>query len=168
MAGKILRYDFDTLSADGSDNLTQTLRNLLNEYPFLSRRDIIEFQVLDTTKGIAMFPNPSVAILTEKEDVIGHVTQTCAYAFTVVYRTRSTNKEYVKEWLDNLGRWLEKQAINKDDYEYKLERYPALAEGKEFIKIARSTQSYLYGTTEDKADDWAISMQATYRNEFDR
>ena len=84
MAEKILRYDFDTLSADGSDNLTQTLRNLLNEYPFLSSRDIIEFQVLDTTKGIAMFPNPSVAILTEKEDVIGHVTQTCAYAFTVM------------------------------------------------------------------------------------
>ena len=63
MAEKILRYDFDVLSEDGSDNLTQTLRDLLNEYPFLSSRDIIEFQVLDTTKGIAMFPNPSVATL---------------------------------------------------------------------------------------------------------
>jgi hypothetical protein len=154
----IVGYDFDTIKKDGSDNLTQALMELLNSYEGLNDvpSDYIEFQLLDTTKGIAMFPNPSVAILTEQEDIVGHVTQTCAYAFTIVFRTRTTDKEYVKEWLDNLGRWLEET------------EYPALTENKKFLKIARNTQSYLYGTTEDKAEDWAISIQATYRNEFDR
>lgn len=156
MEQKILRYDYDTLSADGSDNLTKTLMELLNSYPELDGE--IEFQLLDTTKGKAMFPNPSVAILTENESVTGHVSQTCAYAFTVVYRTRTTatSKEKIKEWLDNLGRWLEHI------------EYPALAGDMKFEKIARTSQSYLYGETTDKAQDWAISLQATYKNEFDR
>lgn len=162
---KILRYDYDVVSEDGSDNLTATLMDLLNEYPLLPTAQVIEFQLLDTTKGIAMFPNPSVAILTEETDVTGHVTQNCAYAFTVVYRTRATSgKEKVKEWLDNLGRWLEQQEISG----YKIEKYPKLKGDMEFQKIARTTQSYLYGNTEDKAEDWAISLQATYRNEYDK
>lgn len=156
----IIGYDFDTISQDGSDSLTQALIELLNSYPGLTETTVdgITFQVLDATKGIAMYANPSVAILTEKESITGHVSQTCAYAFTVVYRTRigTSGKEKIKEWLDNLGRWIERV------------EYPALSGGREFIKISRTTQGYLYGTTEDKAEDWAISLQATYRNEFDR
>lgn len=154
--GDILRFDYDIVTADGSDNLTQAIMKLLNEFPQLDGE--IEFQTLDTTKGKAMFPNPSVAILLENESVTGHVTQRCAYAFTVVYRTRTTatNKEKIKEWLDNLGRWLEHT------------EYPVLEGEKEFRKIERTSQSYLYGETTDKAQDWAISLQATYTNEFDR
>ena len=161
MEEKILRYDYDTVASDGSDNVTKTLLALLNSYPGMSdgiaNSRNIEFQLLDTNKGIAMFPNPSVAILTEKEDITGHVAQTCAYAFTVVFRTRinASGKEVVKEWLDNLGRWLEKIS------------YPELSFG-EFKKIKRTTQSYKYGESEDKAEDWAISLQATYTNEFDK
>ena len=153
---EIIKYDYDIVTADGSDNLTQAIMKLLNEFPQLDGE--IEFQTLDTTKGKAMFPNPSVAILTENESVTGHVRQMCAYAFTVVYRTRTTatNKEKIKEWLDNLGRWLEHT------------KYPALEGEKEFKKIERTSQSYLYGETTDKAQDWAISLQATYTNEFDR
>lgn len=165
---KIIGYDFDTLSMDGSDNLTQTLMELLNDYPEMQSvpAKYIEFQLLDTTSGIAMFPKPSIAILSERESITGHVKQTCVYGFTIVYRTRSNYqyKESIKEWLDNLGRWLERQEVNGN----KLEEYPALAGDREFIKISRNTQSYPYGTTEDKAEDWAIEIQATYRNEFDR
>jgi hypothetical protein len=167
----ILRYDYDTVSADGSDNLTQTILDLLNQYPALEQTGLdIEFQVLDTVKGIAMFPNPSIAIISEKESVTGHVKQKCAYAFTVVYRTRANagNKIKVKEWLDNLGRWVEKQKVRIADEEYQLHNYPVLSEGKAFDKIERTSQGYLYGNTEDKAEDWAISIQATYFNEYDK
>lgn len=165
---KILRYDFDTLNGDGSDNLTQTLMDLLNAFPILKDRQYIEFQVLDTTKGIAMFPSPSVAILTERESITGLVRQDCVYGFTIVYRTRGTDKEYVKEWLDSLGKWLEQQTIRVDDTEYQLTEYPLLSDGMKFKKISRTTQAYLYGTTEDKAEDWAISIQANYSNEYQK
>lgn len=154
----ILRYDYDTISEDGSDNLTQKLLEILNSYPELELNTHIEFQVLDTNKGIAMFANPSVAVLDERESITGHISQTCAYDFTVVYRTRvnASGKERIKEWLDNLGRWIERI------------EYPALSCGKKFEKISRTMQASLYGTTEDKAEDWSISLQATYTNEFDK
>lgn len=154
---KIVGYDFDVVSADGSDNLTQTIKNLLNEFPEIPFE--VTFQKLGADDGMAMFPNPSVAILTEKESITGHVSQICAYAFTVVRRTKSTRAEYklgIKENLDNLGRWLEQV------------EYPVLEGDKRFIKISRQTQAYLYDTTDDKAEDWAISFQASYTNEFKR
>jgi hypothetical protein len=157
---KIIGFDYDTVSQDGSDNITASLLELLNSYPALEQAPIkqIQFQVLDTTKGIAMFANPNVAIMEEFESITGHVRQTCAYAFTIVYRTRAdaSKKAGIKEWLDNLGRWIEKA------------EYPALAGDRYFKKITRTSQSYLYGTTDDKAEDWSISLQATYHNEFDR
>lgn len=153
---EILGYDYDAIANDGQDNITTALLTILNEYPALMAGEKITFQSLSASGGIAMFANPAVAILTENESVTGHVRQTCAYAFTVVYRTKITNRQYVKEWLDNLGRWIEKQEL------------PLLTDGREFLKIARQTQGYLYNTTDDKAEDWAISLQATYRHEFDR
>lgn len=157
---KVLRYDYDTVSNDGSDNLTRALLELLNSYPGLDEVSVneITFQLLDETKGIAFFANPSVAILTERESITGHVNQTCSYAFTVVYRIKSssTRKERVKEWLDNLGRWLEEV------------EYPNLSEGRSFLKISRLTQGYLYNTSDDKTEDWTLSMQALYQSEFDR
>lgn len=172
MADEIVRYDFDAVSADGSDNLTLTLKALINDYPGLEQTpfDEIEFQRLDTTEGFAMFPTQGVSILTERVDVTAHVKQKCAYPFLVVYRTRqsSSNKERIKEWLDNLGRWLERQSVEIDGETYKLSGYPALAEGMEFDKISRTSQCHLYGTTDDKAEDWAISIQAVYYNEFDK
>jgi len=164
---KILGYDYSMPYADGTDNVTTALRELLNSYPELSTSDEITFSVLDTDSGKAMFPTSSVAILNEIEDVTGHVEQTCVYPFMVIYRVSGlteNRKANVKEWLDNLGRWLEKQEVNGNV----IESYPTLTKGKEFTKIARTSQGYLYNTSEDKVEDWAISIQATYTNEFDR
>lgn len=164
---KILGYDYSMPYADGTDNVTTALRELLNSYPELSASDEITFSVLDTDSGKAMFPASSVAILKEIEDVTGHVAQTCIYPFIVLYRTSGlteNRKAAVKEWLDNLGRWIEKQEVNGN----KLESYPVLSGNREIKKIARTSQSYLYNTNEDKVEDWAISIQAIYTNEFDR
>lgn len=164
---KILGYDYSMPYADGTDNITRALRELLNSYPELSASDEITFSVLNADSGKAMFPISSVAILSEKEDITGHVEQTCVYPFMVIYRTSGlteNRKANVKEWLDNLGRWLEKQEVKGNI----LNNYPALTGDMEFKKIARTSQGYLYNTNEDKVEDWAISIQATYTNEFDR
>lgn len=169
---EIIRYDFDTLAADGNDTVTDTLLNILNEYPGLYQvpSDEITFQILDTVSGIAMFPTPNIAIISEKKDITGHVIQKCVCAFTVVYRTRigAYGKEQIKEWLDNLGRWLDKQPIKIDGVEHVIDAYPKIDDAKTIDIIQRTTQGYLNNTTTDKAEDWAISMQMIYINEFDR
>lgn len=164
---KILRYDYSMPYADGTDNITTALRELLNSYPELSASDEITFSVLNTDSGKAMFPTSSVAVTNEIIDITGHVEQTCAYAFIVLYRTSGlteNRKANVKEWLDNLGKWLERQEVKGNI----LESYPTLSSGMEFKTIARTSQAYLYNTSEDKVEDWGISIQATYKNEFDR
>lgn len=167
---KIVGYDYSIPRADGMDNVTTALRELLNSYPGLSSTDEITFSVLETDSGKAMFPTSSVAILNEKKDITSHVTQTCIYPFLLVYRTSGLSenrKANVKEWLDTLGKWLEKQKVTIDNVEYQLDDYPDLTGDREFTKIARTSQSHLYNTTEDKVEDWAISIQATYKNEYD-
>lgn len=167
---KILGYDLSVPSVDGSDNLTRTLLDLLNEFPALAGEEV-KFQTLAATNGKGMFPTSQAAILSEVDDVTGHVEQKCSYPFLIVSRASGlseSRKAKVKELLDTFGKWLERQPVSVNSTVYKMDVYPALADGMEFLNIQRTSQASLYGTTEDKAEDWAIAIQATYRNEFDR
>lgn len=167
---KIVGYDYTMPYADGTDNVTTALMNLLNSYPGLDENDEITFSTLEVNSGKAMFPVSSVMILSEKKSITGHVTQTCAYPFVLIYRASGISeirKAKIKEWLDNLGRWLSMQPVNINNEVYKLNSYPELSGEREFEKISSTSQGYLYGVTEDKAEDWAISIQATYKNEYD-
>lgn len=166
MAEEILGYDYSLPSADGTDNVTTAIRELLNSYPDL-QGDEIMFSTLDTESSKAMFPLTSVAILREVQDVTAHVSQVCIYPFIIIFRTKAPNENrraFIKEWLDNLGRWLEKQTVNGQ----KLEVYPLLTGDRKFTKFSRQSPAYLYATTEDKTEDWAIEVRAEYTNEFDR
>ena len=160
-----IKYDFD-----GQEVVTTALMNLVNQYPGLSPLDNIEYATLGDSKGKALFPTTGSAIRQEKTDVTGHVEQTCDYPFTVVYRASGlseSRKEKVKEWLDNLGRWLERQAITVNGEDYFLEEYPLLTGNRKFKKIQRVSPSYLDSINEDKAENWIINITATYTNEFD-
>lgn len=166
MAEQALRYDYTMPFADGTDNITQAIRGLVNSYPELPEDDEIAFSMLDVDSGKALFPTSSVVILSEIADITGHVEQTCMYQFLIVYRVSGlteSRKANIKEWLDALGRWLEKQEVNGN----KLEEYPKL-KGMEFKTIARTSQAYLHSANNDKVEDWAISINATYTKEFDR
>ena len=74
----------------------------------------------------------------------------------------------MKEWLDNLGKWLEKKEITISDKKYHLTEYPTLTGERKFLKISRQTPSYLADTTESMAEDWAISITAQYQYEYDK
>lgn len=155
---------------DGQEVISTALMELLNQYPDL-QGEAFQYATLSASKGKAIFPTSGSAIRTEISDITGHVEQTCEYPFIVIYRASGLNesrKEKVKEWLDNLGRWLEKQPIIIGTVEYKLDEYPALTRGRRFDKIQRSSVAFLDSQTEDGAENWAINITATYINEFDK
>lgn len=163
---KPIKYDLS-----GYESITSALLALINLYPALVDGDEIAFSQLEEASGKAIFPISGAVIQTEIEDITGHVTQTCLYPFMVVYRTSALSearKVKVKQWLDDLGKWLEMQPINVSGVDYHLTEYPVLASGQSFVTIVRQTPAYLEGVNKNQSEDWQIYISATYKNEFDR
>ena len=161
-----VRYD-----VDGYDVLTTAICELVNQYPGLTEGDEISFSVLGADRGKALFPVSGAIIETETTSVTGKVRQVCRYPFVVIYRAAGlseTRKAAVKEWLDNLGRWLERQTITAGGESYTLDSYPALKDGRKILSITRQTPAALDSVEENNAENWIISISARYRNEFYR
>ncbi len=161
---KQVKYD-----VDGYDVVTTALRELLNQYPALSEGDEIAFSVLEEYTGKAMFPINGAVIESEKRSVTGKVTEVCLYPFYIIYRAAGLNenrKAAVKEWLDNLGKWLEKKEISVKGNTYKLTEYPPLTGQSKFLSINRQTPAYLDTVNENQSENWAIYISARYQNEY--
>ncbi len=162
MAKKQIRYDID-----GYNVVTTALLELLNQYPELGKGEKITFSDLGEDSGIAMFPANGAVIETDKKNILGKVTEICLYPFHIVYRASglsSKNKADVKEWLDNLGRWLEKEKISANGEEYKLSTYPPLTDNREFLTIARQSPSYLESVNDNQSENWVIYISARYQH----
>ena len=156
---------------DGSEAVSSVLLTLLNTFPGLGTRKVL-FSTLAETSGIGFFPTSGAAILSDTEDITGHVKQVCLYPFTVVYRSAPRSEEQklkVKEFLDTLGKWLERQPVNINGTEYQISAYPTLSSGNRVIKsIGRSNPAHLSAAYQDNVEDWAISATLRYENEFDK
>lgn len=151
---KQVKYD-----VDGYDAVTSALRELINQYPGLSENDEIAFSVLGEDSGKAMFPINGAVIETETKNILGHVKQVCLYPFYVVYRASGlseNNKAKIKEWLDNLGKWLEQT------------EYPALTDGRKFLSIKRQSPAYLDTVNKNQSENWAVYISARYQYEYDK
>ena len=74
----------------------------------------------------------------------------------------------IKEFLDSLGKWLERQQIKINEDTTQLKEYPSLSEGRRVEEIRRQTMAYLDSRTEDNIEDWAIGMNLKYKAEFYR
>lgn len=156
---------------DGYDVITDALMALVNEYPGLLEGERFTFATLDENRGKAMFPQGGAVILEEQADILGRVRQTCQYPFYIIYRAGGLNsdrKRNVKEWLDDLGRWLEGQEISVQGTEYRLEEYPELTSGRRFRTIQRTSVAALNNINNNNTEDWAIAITARYINEFKR
>lgn len=156
---------------DGADAVTKVLLALLNTFPGLGGKKIL-FSTLSETSGIGFFPTSGAALLSNDEDITGHVKQVCSYPFNIVYRAApqaEAQKLRVKEFLDALGRWLELQPITVDGQTYKLTGYPELVSGNRVIKsISRTNPGHLSAAYNDGIEDWIISATLRYENEFDK
>lgn len=161
---KIVKYDID-----GYEAVTAALRELLNQFPGLKDGEEIAFSELQEESGIAMFPISGAIVETEKVTITGKVTEVCLYPFVIVYRASGLSenrKARVKEWLDTLGKWLEQKEIVIDNERYKLNDLPPLTDGRKFLSINRQSPSYMDNESEDKAEDWVVSISARYQYEY--
>lgn len=152
---KEVKYDLD-----GFEAVTSALRELLNQYPKLPAGEEILFSTLGEDRGKAMFPGAGAAIEKEKEDIAGNVTQVCLYPFAVVYRASGLSENrraQIKEWLDDLGRWLER-----------LRDFPTIQDGRKLLSFSRQSPAYLDAINENKAEDWVIPISLRYQNQFER
>ncbi len=138
--------------------------------PGLDGREI-QFSSLSDTSGFGFFPTTGAVLISNEEDITGHVRQVCAYPFTVVYRAALKTQAHrlrVKELLDTLGKWLEMQPVRLGGTDYQLLEYPSIGDGREIKSISRSTPGCLNAPYQDGIEDWAIGLTLRYENEFDK
>lgn len=151
------------------DVITNALVTLVNQYPRLSTGETISFGVLSEDGGISMFPMSGAVIERDAVDILGNHEQICNYPFFVYYRVSGlteNRKVSVKEWLDDLGRWLEKQPITVGETVYTLSAYPALSGSRKFLTIKRTTPASLDSVGKGQEENWAIRLVARYQNNF--
>lgn len=160
------------IDVDGSEAVSSVLLTLLNSFPGLSARQNVLFATLSETSGIGFFPTTGAALQSDTEDITGHVKQVCLYPFSVIYRTAPKTEAQrlrIKEFLDALGKWLERQPVILNGNKCQLAEYPALSPGNRIIKtISRSSPAYLNAAYQDNVEDWLIALRLTYENEFNR
>lgn len=163
---KEVRYD-----VDGYETLTEALMQLCKEFATLTDVGDIYFASLPGDRGRALIPITGAIIETEHKYISGLTSQKCLYPFFVQYKASGLSearRAAAKEWLDNLGRWLEKQTVLIDNVQHRLEKYPALTEGRKLTAIERQTPAYLEEVQENGVELWTIYITAKYRNEFYR
>ena len=120
---KTVKYD-----VDGYDIVTNALKDLLNQYPGLETGEVFKFSTLKEDDGMAFYPVSGAVIAQEKKSVTGKVNQLCNYPFYIVYRTSRDSpnmKADIKEFLDSVGKWLERQTVVIDGGKHRLTSYPS-------------------------------------------
>lgn len=160
------------IDIDGSEAVTTALLDLLNRFPGLKPDERILFSTVPEDGGIGFFPTSGAVYLRNDEDITGHVKQACQYPFSVVYRSGAKSEAQrlrIKEFLDTLGKWLERQPVTVNQSVCQLTKYPALASGnREIQSISRTNPAHLNAAYPDGTEDWVISGALNYKNEFDK
>lgn len=156
---------------DGFEYVTNALMDTINQYPGLLDGEKFEFSVIPNAEGLSVVASSGSFIIDERESITGHVWQTCAYPFMVIYRASGLNQKRkiaAKEWMDKLARWLTRQPVNIDNETYTLAAWPELTEDREIRSITRQTPAYLGSINDDESENWVMDLMIQYKNEFDR
>jgi len=159
------------LDVDGFDYVSVALMDTINKFPGLECDEKFLFSTVLNEDGLAVIPSSGSYITFHRESITGHVRDNCLYPFTVLYRVSGLNEKrkiMAKEWLDTLGRWLERQAVEIDGRVYQMAKWPVLSGDREITEISRTSPAYLGSINEDKSENWVMNMQIQYRNEYDR
>lgn len=157
---------------DGYQVITEAIKDLINGSQIVKdRKEKIVFGECAETKGFSFFASTGAAIYSEQKDITGHVTQICQYPFDILYRainTKESVKMDIQQFVDSLGKWLEKQPCTYGSKQYEvMKEYPSLTDGRIIKSIKRDTPCFYSGVTEKKVEDWVISLTVKYTNEFE-
>ena len=153
--------------ATGYEQIKKAVKDLLNQFPGLNGQTIY-FEQLGEESGIAFSADAGALVMSEKRSITDHIVQNCQFPCLVVYRastTREFQKLNVANFLDTLGKWICKEAVEIGGVEYRLSAYPQLSDGR---KITRITRNNTYGTVpnENGSQDWILPVSLQYTNEF--
>ena len=155
----------------GTEAVSQALRDLLNTYSGLPSGMTVQFSSLNAKRGIGLFPSAGAVIQSERKDITGHVIQKCIYPFSILYRFSPRTENHrmrVKDLLDNIGLWLERQPVTVGNQTLQLGAYPQVYSGNRVIEsITRTSPAFCNSATQDGIEDWLIAGSLVYRNEFD-
>lgn len=155
--------------AEGTEEVTNAILSLLNTYPGLKPKERIQFSTLDENRGCAMFASTGAIIDQETRDILGRVHQICVYPFAIVTRAKGlteVRRIAAKEWLDKLGRWLNRQPVTISGTDYTLDTYPALTGGRVLRDLKLTVPAHLDGVEPNGAEDWVCQIEARYTNDF--
>jgi len=158
------------IDADGTDEMSVILLNLLNQFPGLTKGQKISFATLGKTDGIAFFPSSGAAILRERKSITGHVWQACLYPFVIIYKyipKTQAERLNIKEFLDALGKWLQMQPIQVGERTYQLSAYPECKTNERVIRSIELTQpSFIAHMEQNGTEHWEIVCRVNYENEY--
>ena len=163
---KEVRFD-----AEGTQEVTNALLDLVNSYPGLNKGERFQFSTLNEDCGYGFYPSTGAVIDEEIKDILGHVHQVCVYPFALVTRAKGLTEARritTKERLDKLGRWLNRQPVTIKGTDYTLETYPALTGGRVLRELKLTVPAHSDGVTEDGTEDWFCQVEARYTNDFKR
>lgn len=161
---KEVRFD-----AEGTQEVTNALLELVNQYPGLKKGDAFQFSTLGEDRGRGFFPSTGAVIDQETRDILGRIHQVCVYPFALFTRAKGLTEERrvtTKEWLDKLGRWLNRQPVTINGTDYTLNTYPALTGGRILRGLKLTVPAHLDGVGENGAEDWVCQVEARYTNDF--
>ena len=156
---------------DGYEDVTKALMSTINSYPGLDYGETFEFCMIEPTDGLSVIASSGSLVMDDRESITGHVWQTCLYPFMVVYRVSGLNQKrkiQCKEWMDTFAKWLTRQPVNIKGKTAVLAEWPKLTGKRRIRSISRQTPASLGGINEDKSENWVMSLQIQYLNEFDR
>lgn len=151
----------------GSAIMTKVIDGLINQFPGWVNEQVV-FSSVGEDAGVAWYPVSGAIIDREKRNICGEVLQWCQYPFYVLYRAgkgSEANRISIKEKLDMLGEWLERQEVNLGEELYKLETYPDMGDRK-IKSIRRTTPSYNAASYDNGVADWVVYISVTYENNY--
>lgn len=156
-----------SLDGEGYEVLTQAVLALMMQYSEIVGRDIY-FEELGKDSGIAFSADNGALVMTETEDILGVRLQNCQYPFYVVYRTASTQerqKLQAQTFLDSLGKWICGEPVKINGEIIRLNKYPALSQGRQITRVTRSN-SYGLEPNDEGVQDWILPVTVQYTNEI--
>ena len=157
------------LDVDGFEIVTNAIYEMLNSYPGLTEE--IGFSNLEKESGFSFLPASGAVIERQTEDVTGNVRQLCQYPFVLIKRSMATSEKQkikVKELLDDIGRWLERQPVYLDGEAVQMPPYPELTNGRKIKSVKRTAPSYVDAMYEKGLTDWLIPIVVSYEVLFER
>ena len=136
-----------------SDKLTPILLRLLNSYPDLDPGERIIFADGSQEQGIYMITICSAVIVNEYHDIVGNYQKDCQYPFYISYavgKDSTGSRVSIKEFLDDLGIWLEGQDLSE------------MLTVSEEAKLERQTPAFLEDVSEAGIERWSIYINLFY------